>query len=82
MTEFGTITSQMVLLIIVGIVIFFFLFFWSIRRHRDPLLRVECDASIDELIPSLAGLTLSTAVEGNSVEILENGAFFDVLVEE
>ncbi|HKO66807.1 MAG TPA: phospholipase D-like domain-containing protein [Burkholderiaceae bacterium] len=82
MTEFGTITSQMALLIIVGIVIFFVLVIWSIRRHRDPLLRVECDASIDELIPSLAGLTLSTAVDGNSVEILENGAFFDVLVEE
>ena len=82
MTEFGTITSQMALLIIVGIVIFFVLVIWSIRRHRDPVLRVECDASIDELIPSLAGLTLSTAVDGNSVEILENGAFFDVLVEE
>lgn len=82
MTEFGTITSQMALLIIVGIVIFFVLVIWSIRRHRDPLLRVECDASIDKLIPSLAGLTLSTAVDGNSVEILENGAFFDVLVEE
>ena len=30
---------------------------------------------------SLAGLTLSTAVAGNSVEVLENGAFFDVLLQ-
>jgi cardiolipin synthase len=82
MTEFETITPQMALLVIAGVVIFFVLVIWSIRRHRDPLLRVECDASIDDLIPSLAGLTLSTAVEGNSVEVLENGAFFDVLVEE
>jgi cardiolipin synthase A/B len=54
---------------------------WSIRRHRSPVLQVQTDCGIDELMPSLSGLTLSTAVEGNSVEVLENGAFFDVLVE-
>jgi cardiolipin synthase len=54
---------------------------WSIRRHRDPTLKIECDAPIDELMPSLAGLTLGTAVAGNRVEVHENGAFFDVLVE-
>lgn len=82
MSGFGTITPQTALLILVGVVLFFVLVIWSIRRHRDPVLRVECDASIDDLIPSLAGLTLSTAVDGNSVEVLENGAFFDVLVNE
>ena len=82
MTAFENITSQTALLIIVGIVIFFVLVIWSIRRHRDPVLRVECDASIDELLPSLAGLTLSSVIEGNSVEVLENGAFFDVLIDE
>jgi cardiolipin synthase len=54
---------------------------WSIRRHRDPKLRIDCSSPIDELIPSLAGLTLGTAVAGNTVEVLENGAFFDVLLE-
>jgi cardiolipin synthase A/B len=54
---------------------------WSIRRHRDPKLHIECSSSIDELVPSLAGLTLGTAVAGNAVEVLENGAFFDVLLE-
>ena len=53
---------------------------WSIKRHRDPLLRIECDSSIDALLPSLAGLSLSTAVGGNEVEVFENGAFFDVLL--
>ncbi|MGH8249154.1 MAG: phospholipase D-like domain-containing protein [Steroidobacteraceae bacterium] len=72
----------MTLLIIVGIVIFFVALIWSMKRHRDPTLRVECDDSIDSLIPSLAGLTLSSAVQGNSVEVLENGAFFDVMIEE
>ncbi|NML45381.1 hypothetical protein HHL11_16625 [Ramlibacter sp. G-1-2-2] len=53
---------------------------WSIRRHRSPILHVQCDATIDQLMPSLSGLSLSTSVEGNSIEVLENGAFFDVLV--
>ena len=61
-------------LALMGIVI------WSIKRHRSPHLKIEGGASIEELIPSLAGLTLSTAVAGNSVEVLENGAFFEVLL--
>lgn len=54
---------------------------WSIRRHRDPSLKIDCGESIDQLMPSLAGLTLGTAVSGNRVEVHENGAFFDVLIE-
>ena len=54
---------------------------WSIRRHRSPKLQFQSDAGIAELMPSISGLTLSTSVEGNSVEVLENGAFYDVLVE-
>jgi cardiolipin synthase len=54
---------------------------WSIRRHRDPKLRIECSVPIDGLLPSLAGLALGTAVPGNSVEVLENGVFFDVVLE-
>lgn len=65
-----------------GIIVLLVIVIWSIKRHRDPVLHVECSAPIDELMPSLAGLTLSTAVPGNSLEILENGAFFEVLLEE
>jgi cardiolipin synthase len=54
---------------------------WSIRRHRDPDLHIEVEWPIGELVPSLAGLTLSTAVAGNSWKLYENGAFFDVLIE-
>ncbi|HKY02622.1 MAG TPA: phospholipase D-like domain-containing protein [Burkholderiales bacterium] len=53
---------------------------WSIKRHRDPHLRVQTDAPIETLIPSIAGLSLGTIVEGNSVELLENAAFFEVLI--
>jgi len=64
-----------------GVVLLLSIIIWSIRRHRDPKLHIECKLSIDELMPSVAGLTLSTAVSGNSVEVLENGAFFDVLLQ-
>lgn len=68
-------------LVFIGVVALLVIVIWSIKRHRSPKLRIECGSSIDELIPSLAGLTLSTAVAGNAVEVLENGAFFDVLLE-
>ena len=54
---------------------------WSLRRQKAPKLQVECESGICDVIPSLAGLTLSTPVAGNSVHLHENGAFFDVLVE-
>ena len=53
---------------------------WSIRRHRSPILQVETDHGIAQLMPSLAGLSLSTAVAGNAVQVLENGAFYEVLL--
>src|SRR5262245_12633134 len=60
---------------ILGVVI------WSIRRHRDPNLKIDCDVGVGEIMPSLAGLSLGTPVDGNAVEILENGKFWDMLVE-
>jgi cardiolipin synthase len=74
--------SIFVAVVFVCVVLLLSIVIWSIRRHRDPKLHIECSSPIDELIPSLAGLTLSTAVGGNSVEVLENGAFFDVLLQQ
>lgn len=54
---------------------------WSIRRHRSPIVAIHTDDHIDSLMPSLSGLTLSSPVEGNTVQVLENGRFFDVLEE-
>jgi cardiolipin synthase len=65
---------------VLGVIALLLIVIWSIRRHLDPTLRIESNSPIDELVTSLDGLTLSTAVAGNSVEILENGAFFDVLL--
>jgi len=54
---------------------------YSIRWHRSPIVAVTSESTIDKLMPSLSGITLSTAVEGNTVDVLENGAFYDVLVD-
>ena len=50
--------------VLVCVVLLLLIVIWSIRRHRAPTLRIDCRAPIEELIPSLAGLTLSTAVAG------------------
>jgi len=66
--------------LLLSLVIVLALAIWSIRRHRDPDLHIECDAPIDKLMPTIAGLTVGTAVAGNSATVLENGTFFDVLI--
>ena len=73
--------SPAVALVFLGIALLLVAVIWSMKRHRSPKLKIESGASIEDLMPSLAGLTLGTAVAGNSVEVLENGAFFDVLIE-
>ena len=55
---------------------------WSIRSHRPPDLEIECDEPLADLKPSLAGLTQGTVYVGNTVELFENGKFFDVLFED
>ena len=71
----------LVVVLVLAIVVLV-LVIWSIRRHRDPQLEIDCDAPLTELMPSLSGLTQGTVYEGNAVELLENGAFFDAMFEE
>src|SRR5699024_6597930 len=54
---------------------------WSTKRHSEPRLHVACDAPIDALVPTLAGLTHGFAIAGNAIELHENGELFDVLLE-
>lgn len=67
-------------MVLSGIVVLLAIVIWSIRRHRNPILHIKCDTPIEQLAPSLAGLSLGVATEGNSVDILENAAFFDALI--
>jgi cardiolipin synthase len=76
-----TIPAALVIFLFLAIVVLV-LVIWSIRRHRDPHLVIESDAPLAELMPSLTGLTQGAIYEGNAVEILENGAFFDAMFDE
>lgn len=67
---------------LLAVVVLLALSIWSIRRHRNPKLNIDCDTPIEQMTLSLAGLTHGTALEGNAVDILENAHFFDVLEEE
>ena len=71
-----------VTLALLGVIVVLALIIWSIRRHRNPILELECGDPIETLLPSLAGLSLGSVIAGNSVEVLENGRFFDVLIAE
>jgi cardiolipin synthase len=71
-----------VIAVLVAIIVFLLLFIWSIKRHRNPHLRIESDEPIEKLVASLAGLCFGTPIAGNSVEIFENGAFFDIMMDD
>jgi cardiolipin synthase len=73
--------SSIALGAIVGIIAVLGLVIYSIRRHRDPELRIECEAGIEKLIPTISGLTLGSALEGNAAQVLVNGEFWDVLID-
>ncbi len=75
-------TSGVLLGVLLAIIIVLVLVIWSIKRHRNPIIEFECGRPIETMLPSIAGLSLGTVVQGNRVEILENGRFFDVLIDE
>lgn len=67
----------------VGIVILLLLLLWSTRRERESHVRVPDLQSFDQALPSIAGLTGSPILSGNSVRVLHNGdGFFPVLFED
>ena len=53
---------------------------WSLKHRRDPHFRIKTDAPLPDLLPSVAGLTHGQLIEGNSVEVVENGRYFDFLL--
>jgi cardiolipin synthase len=50
---------------------------WSVKRRRRPHLDLQAEADFDDLIPSIVGVTQGTMLDGNTVELLQNGAFWD-----
>ena len=55
---------------------------WSVKRHKDPHLQLESRDPLQDLIPSLAGISLGMSSRGNAVEVFQNGAFFDALLKD
>ncbi|HEX6096460.1 MAG TPA: cardiolipin synthase [Thermoanaerobaculia bacterium] len=49
---------------------------WSVKRRRRPHLKLD-PTGLDDLVPSIAGLTQGTCVHGNSVELVQDGAMWD-----
>ena len=67
----------------VAIVFILVLVIWSTRRERESHVRVPDLGSLEEALPSIAGLTVSPILAGNRVEILQNGdEFFPALLED
>jgi cardiolipin synthase len=66
----------------IGIAVISLWLLWSIRRHRSPSLEMRCEQTIDGLALSLAGLSLGSLVEGNTVEVIRNHWFFDAVERE
>jgi cardiolipin synthase A/B len=52
---------------------------WSVKRRARLHLHLEQSQDMHEILHSIAGLTQSTVLPGNSFTLLQNGAFFESL---
>jgi cardiolipin synthase A/B len=71
-----------IIAVLLGALVLLGLAIWSIKRHKDPHLELDTDAPLAQLIPSLSGMALGMPIPGNAVELVQNGAFFDALLED
>lgn len=55
---------------------------WSMKRHRHARVDLSDADDISDVLPTLVGATHASLLPGNSIEILQNGRFFDVLLSE
>ena len=65
-----------VLALLVLTILVLLLILWSVKRRRQPHLKLE-PTGLDDLVPSIAGLTQGTCVQGNRVELVQDGAMWD-----
>jgi len=59
-----------------------FLLWTTNRRRTKTKFDLSGDGGLEEMIPTLVGLTEGAIDEGNRTEIIHNGAFFDRLIED
>src|SRR5688500_15181 len=72
-----------VLILLVLTIVALIVIIWSIKRRRRPHLDLEESEGTNEvLMPSIAGVTQGTIVDGNKVELIQNGALWDRMFED
>lgn len=63
-------------------VIFLMVVIWSMKRRDDVHFRTTDKGQLRDMVSSIAGVTNGTIQGGNSIEVLQNGEFFDRLFED
>ncbi len=72
-----------VLLLLVVTIVALVVIIWSIKRRRRPHLGLEeSEGTNENLMPSIAGVTQGTIVDGNRIELIQNGALWDRMFED
>ena len=54
---------------------------WNNLREREFHVRVPDLDCFEQALPSIAGMTKAIILDGNRAEIIQNGDFFDALLE-
>lgn len=55
---------------------------WSVKRRQDVQLHVSDPGELRAMIHSIAGLSHGALTGGNRIEVVQNGAFFDRMLED
>jgi cardiolipin synthase A/B len=71
-----------VLVLLILTIVSLIVILWSVKRRKRPHLGLEESTGNDVLMPSIAGITQSTIVDGNHIELIQNGALWDRLFED
>jgi cardiolipin synthase A/B len=71
------------ILVAIGmLLIVLIILFWSVKRRQDVHLRVSDPGELGAMIESIAGLSHGSIVDGNRIRVVQNGAFFDEMLED
>lgn len=70
-----------VLILVTLTIVVLLIILWSVKRRRRPHLALE-PTGLEDLVPSISGLTQTTCVGGNRIELIQNGAFWDRLFDD
>ena len=71
-----------VLVLLVVTILALIVIIWSIKRRKRPHLGLEDSKGNENLMPSISGITQGTIVDGNRIELLQNGALWERMFED